>query len=118
MKIKTILLLAATLSLAAYSTPKENAASVAEDVCDNIKNDDLDDIQDYFKSTISSNKFNNPQSVRDNFDCEITRVVQKDRDNFTVEFKSFYILKIKDIDGDFKVKGMSIGETSSRRYIK
>lgn len=118
MKIKVISLLAVTIFITACSTPKENVSDIAEEVCSLIKNNDLDDIQDYFKSTVSTNQFSNPKGVREKFDCTVTRVVQKDRDNFNVEFKSFYIIKVEDIDGDFKVKGMSLGNTSSKRYIK
>jgi len=118
MKIKIISLLAATIFLTACSTPKENVSDIAEEVCSLIKSDDLDDIQDYFKSTVSTAKFSNPESIRENFDCTVTRVVQKDRDNFNVEFKSFYIVKVEEIDGDFKVKDLSLGNTSSKRYIR
>ena len=102
----------------ACSTPKENVSDIAEEVCSLIKSDDLDDLQEYFKSTVSTNQFSNPEGVREKFDCTVTRVVQKDRDNFNVEFKSFYIVKVEEIDGDFKVKDLSLGNTSSKRYIR
>ena len=119
MKISNLLFIAATTTfLMACSTPKEKVSDIAEEVCSLIKSDDLDDLQEYFKSTVSTNQFSNPKGVREKFDCTVTRVVQKDRDNFNVEFKSFYIVKVEEIDGDFKVKRLSLGNTSSKRYIK
>lgn len=118
MKIKIISLFAVTVFLTACSTPKENVSDIAEEVCSLIKSNDLDDIQDYFKSTVSTSQFSNSRSIREKFDCTVTRVVQKDRDNFNVEFKSFYTVKVEEINGDFKVKGMNLGNTSSQRYIK
>ncbi len=116
--LKVIVVVISALSLTACSTSKDDASYIAQKVCSSIKNDDLADIQDYFKSTVSANQMRNPQVIRDKFDCTITNVTQTSNANFTVEFESFYILKIRDFEGDFKVIGMSADNILSKLYSK
>jgi hypothetical protein len=110
MKIKTILLLAATLSLAACSSPEDQARTVIADYCDAFKNNDIETLK-----TLSTD----PKLVDFMFwtDADRKKASCGEKVKQVSEEKYIFILGdkplpmpiiVEKVDGDFMITGVNM----------
>mgnify|MGYP000147379960 FL=1 len=107
MKISNLILFTATcIGLSACSSPEDQASIVAEKVCTAIKHATFKKAREYVLPSYSFWDAGMSEKERNQIDCTITNISQKDAETFRVEFKAFFPFQVREKDGEFKVKGL------------
>lgn len=104
--LKLILFTTTCFGLSACSSPEDQAGIVAEKVCTAIKHETFKKAQEYVLPSYYFWDAGMSEKERNQIDCTVTDISQKDAETFRVEFKAFFPFQVKEKDGEFKVKGL------------
>ncbi|AAZ24628.1 hypothetical protein [Colwellia psychrerythraea] len=110
MKIKTILLLAATTFLTACSTPEEQAKSLIADYCDAFKSNDIDTLKTLTNDPNLAEYNLMSDSERKSTTCgKKVKKLSEDKYIFLLGDKVFSLpIVVEKVDGDFIITGVNI----------